>query len=230
MDWEGQDDLQQGIPDDPREDVNYPPLSISPAINREEIIRVLLENCGNTVHPFDKWTQLFMAVLSGETEIVELLLEMNPGEFDTPCETANLIFEVCIHDRYEHIVRCLLKKGVKITLEPDANMLRRPCDPLSLALHRNDYEMVKPFHEYPMNVVVPGGMLPLHFAAANASEPLIQFFLAHHSSIDIGGDQTALEVARKRWVANESGLMRELEANRVALLACVRSLAALERK
>ncbi|KAI1428623.1 heterokaryon incompatibility protein-domain-containing protein [Xylaria sp. FL1777] len=114
---------------------DYLPSYFFQGSTRKCIIRVLLEH-GNTTDRVDKWAQLYMAVLSGETEIVELLLERNPGEFDTPCESANRAFEAATsHDRRHRqpIVRCLLEKGVKImvVLRNDFEPL---CDPLSMAL------------------------------------------------------------------------------------------------
>ncbi|KAI0913990.1 heterokaryon incompatibility protein-domain-containing protein [Ustulina deusta] len=183
VDRESQNGLQKGIPDDPREDVvNYTQLSVSLAINRKEIIRVLLENWGNTVHPFEKWMRLFMAVLGGETEIVELLLEMNPGEFSTPWEVARFILSLAIDCRREPIVQW-------------------PCDPLSLALHHRDHDMVNLFHRYPMNVAAHWGATPLHFAVENQSETLLQLFLengANPSAIDRNG-RTALEKLKERY-------------------------------
>ncbi|KAJ2992768.1 hypothetical protein NUW58_g2055 [Xylaria curta] len=117
----GQNVLQQDMQDDFRKDMNDQPLQISTTINRKEIIRVLLENHGNTTERTENWMHLFMAVLSREIEIVELVLEMNPGEFDTPCKEANLALGYAMDQHWGGpIVFCLLSKGVKLTLIKNA--------------------------------------------------------------------------------------------------------------
>ncbi|KAI0431688.1 heterokaryon incompatibility protein-domain-containing protein [Xylaria sp. FL1042] len=176
VDWE-KGFQEVDIEDDPREYVNYS----APTIGRGEILRVLVEHHFNPILGIEVWTQLFLAILTRETEMVELVLGMSLELYHTPCESANFAFHLAIGYHHELITQCLLEGGVKIQLGYRVDRLNRHCDPFSLALHNEDYDIVDLFRPYPMAIVAPNGISPLHFAVESSNELLVQFLLTQNA-------------------------------------------------
>ncbi|KAK5629131.1 hypothetical protein RRF57_004846 [Xylaria bambusicola] len=239
---ESHNDPQRDVQNCGREDLNFPLPSVvshPPTVNRQAMVQVLLEDLNNTVGNIQTWSLLLIAVLSGETDIVQLLLEKYPEEFNLPCESANVAFRVAMDCRHRPIVQCLLDNGVKLTLgaaagnqqrqhrceQPsspqtdtfspppspsppstlrklDETISKRLHDPLSLALDRDDHDLVALFLPYRTSIVPSNPeMTPLHVAALYAHTRLAKFLLkqgADPNATDSCG-RTALDIAKGVW-------------------------------
>ncbi|KAI0528119.1 heterokaryon incompatibility protein-domain-containing protein [Xylaria bambusicola] len=206
---ESQYDTQRDVRNCGREDPNLPLPGTMFYLRTDRRRTMLPEGYVITVGGSQTWSLLLMAVLSGERDTVQRLLEMYPEQLNVPCESANMAFKIATVCCDDSTVRCLLNKGVKLTLganiwnqlsAPKGPRFKRLCDPLSLALNSRDHDLIALFCLYHTSLVPSNPeTTPLHIAAMYAHTRLAQFLLeqgANPNATD-GCGRTALDIAKE---------------------------------
>ena len=149
------------------------------------------------------WPLLLLAIAAGEVDIAERLLEMQPGAFSTPCESANLAFTLAIDSPNESLGQRLLDNGAKIMVR-EYEEWELPFgyyyDPLS-SLYGRDTKFANSCRSHPTSIVAPPYLetTPLHIAVKRRDKRLAQFLVEQGADLRAtdGHGQTALDLARQ---------------------------------
>ncbi|KAI1359616.1 heterokaryon incompatibility protein-domain-containing protein [Xylaria arbuscula] len=165
----------------------------------EEISHISPKNQMYTADMIRKWPVLLIAIAMKAVIVVERLFEIQPGEYNIPCDSANLAFKLALDSRDERLLRCLLNNGVKLTLR-EYEAWEKSYNPLQVLYHHKD--LTNLFRLYPMNLVTQPDLktTPLNFAASCGDKQLLEFLLNQGADLKAtdGRGQTALDVAKEK--------------------------------